>query len=605
MNKFQQQSKLRPNAKIFIVFAAVVFIVLSASGLLNQLKANPLIFSYAPPITLPKFEQGMIGKQVTFFQEQDVKLSLEEAKERFQGQQIRTSSSDSVSLGIGVRPAWLKFSLVNNDLNDLSYRLAIETPWLDHIDTYLVHNGRLVRHVVGGDALPFEQRPMPYRFYAFEHEYPVGITDVYIRVESVGPMAIPIRFSTSEQAIASDLAAGYQYGVLYGIMLALALYNLVLFVFIRQKEYGLYALYLIGFVLNSLSYTGQIHAVFTPHYGPYFQDWVDIFLMITYSVAGLHFARLLLNTQSYAPRLDKLIIRVTQIIPAGMIVGLIFDQLVFSMLLAFVLNCGFVTLFIAMGIYAHKAGKAFAITFLISSVTAAVCITVSTLAVAGLLIPYNDYTFKAIEVGMALEAILLAVILAQQFRMAKLDKLLAESYARCDTLTRLNNRFGFNAVVNPIWQNIVREKRDAAVMIFDIDDFKSINDTYGHSAGDKALMQVAHCIESTKRSGDVSARWGGEEFIIFLPETSSEQALAQAERLRKSLVNMVIDVGDGITFRLSASFGIAGSHEAQFEDSLLTKIDIEHMINQADKALYQAKNCGKNQVQLSGVLAQI
>ena len=68
MNEFQQQSQLRPNAKIFIVFTAVVFFVLSASGLLNQLKANPLIFSYVPTITLPKFEQGMIGKQVTFFQ---------------------------------------------------------------------------------------------------------------------------------------------------------------------------------------------------------------------------------------------------------------------------------------------------------------------------------------------------------------------------------------------------------------------------------------------------------------------------------------------------------------------------------------------------------
>ncbi len=605
MNHIQQQPQPRFTAKAMIAFIAVILLVLSTSGLLNQLRANPLLFSYASPISLPKFEQGMIGKQVTYFQEQDVKLSLDEAIERFQGQQVRISSNDSVSLGIGVKPVWLKFSIINNDLSDLSYRLAIETPWLDHIDTYLVQNGRLVRHVIGGDALPFEQRPMSYRFYAFEHNYPVGITDVYIRVESIGPMAIPIRLSTSEQAIALDLAAGYQYGVLYGIMLALALYNLVLYVFIRQKEYGLYALYLIGFVLNSLSYTGQIHAVFTPHFGPYFQDWVDIFLMITYSIAGLHFARLLLNTKAYAPNLDKLTIRVTQIIPIGMVVGFLFDQLVFSILLAFMLNCGFVTLFIAMGVYAHKAGKAFAVTFLVSSVTAAVCITISTLAVAGLLVPYNDYTFKAIEVGMAFEAILLAVILAQQFRMAKLDKLLAESYARCDTLTRLNNRFGFNAVVSPIWQNIVREKREAAVMIFDIDDFKSINDTYGHSAGDKALMQVAYCVESTKRSGDVSARWGGEEFIVFLPETTKAQALVQAERLRKALMNMVIDAGDGITFQLSASFGIAGSEDGQFEEKLLAKVDIEHLINQADNALYKAKNSGKNQVQLSSELAQV
>lgn len=265
---------------------------------------------------------------------------------------------------------------------------------------------------------------------------------------------MPIRLSSKDKAIARDIKTGYEYGLLYGIMSALALYNLVLFIFIRQKEYGLYALYLFGFVINSLSYTGQLFTIITYDFGPYFQDWTDIWLMITYSVAGLHFARTLLNTKSYAPVLNTFVIRITQIIPAAMLIGTIFNQLIFTTALAFTLNSGFVILFVAMGIRALKAKTPFAIIFLFSSVIAAVCIAVSTLAVAGILVPYNDYTFKAIEIGMAFEAFVLAVILARQFQMAKMDKLTAESYARTDALTQMNNRRGFQEISLPIWQNI-------------------------------------------------------------------------------------------------------------------------------------------------------
>lgn len=553
-----------------------------------QIKANTLYLS--------EFEAAAIGKNIEYFQESTEVLTLEKAIQTFNTKDVRQGTSDSISLGIGVDPVWLKFTINNDVATPKPYRFTVETPWLDNIDSWLVQNNNVIKHIHGGDGVPFEQRPMQYRYYGFETQLPHGITQIYIRVESIGPMAIPVRLSTVEQAINRDISSGYQYGVLYGIMSALALYNLVLFAFIRQKEYGLYGLYLLGFVLNSLSYTGQIHAVFTPDYGPYFQDWVDIFLMITYSVAGLHFARHLLGTKAYAPKLDKFVVQTTVIIPTGMIIGFIFDQLVFSITLAFILNCGFVTLFIGMGIKALQANKAFAVIFLFSSVVAALCITISSLAVAGFLIPYNDYTFKLIEVGMALEAILLAVILARQFRTAKIDKIIAETHARCDSLTQLNNRHGFKEITSPIWQSIIREKRDVSLVILDIDFFKDVNDNYGHSAGDEALKAVADCISRIGRKGDIAARWGGEEFLILLPETSQEHAKIQAERLRSAIERIVIETDHGETFKLTTSVGVAGSESAYYEEKLLTDIGLEYLINQADKALYLAKNSGKNQV---------
>ncbi|WP_372627467.1 diguanylate cyclase [Arsukibacterium sp.] len=567
---------------LFLVSTAIVLLLFSHTANANTIDTS-------------EFKDGAPGKYIVYFQEDNAKLSLTQAQQVFLSNQVKQASSNSISLGIGTAPAWLKFSVKHADSSAALYRLSVETPWLDHIDTWLVHDGALIKHVNGGDAIPFQQRPMQYRFYAFEHAFEQGITDVYIRVESLGPMAIPVRLSTSEKAIKRDIAAGYQYGVLWGIMSALALYNLVLFIFIRQKEYGLYGLYLIGFVLNSLSYTGHIHTVIPIDAGPYFQDWLDITLMLTYSVAGLHFARYLLNTRAYAPSLDNAVKWITIIIPTGMLLGFATAQLVFSTILAFILNCGFVTLFIAMGLSALKAQKPFAVIFLFSSVTAALCITVSTLAVAGFLVPYNDYTFKAIEVGMAFEAILLAVILARQFRMAKLDKMIAESYARTDVLTRLNNRRGFSQVTEPIWNNIVREKREASIVLMDIDSFKTINDTFGHAYGDEVLTEVAKCIKATAREGDVSARWGGEEFIIFLPETSQSKAIIQAERVRKAFENIRINTQTD-TITLTASFGVAGSENGIVGTKPIGDVAQEQLINFADMALYTAKHSGKNQV---------
>lgn len=549
-------------------------------------------------IELGRFEQGPIGKQLVYIQEQDKKLTLAQAIEKFDRLQGKSIANDSLSLGIGVQPVWLK-ATVFNERSEQTFRLAIETPWLDYIDTYLVESGEVAKHIQGGDGYAYKDRPMPYRYYAFETQFSPGQTDIYIRIESVGPMAIPVHLMEVNDARARDILFSYEYGFLYGIIIALVLYNLVLYILIRKPEYGLYSLYLFGFVVNSLSYTGQLHTVFTPDYGPYFQDWMDIFLMVTYSVFGLHFARILLATKEYAPRLESFTFWVATIIPAGMLFGALINNLQLSMLLAFILNTNFVFLFIALGYQALKAKVDSAIIFVISSVTAATCICISTAAVFGLL-PLNNFTFKLIEIGMAFEAVLLAVLLAQRFRVAQNEKIIAENWARTDELTGLNNRRGFSEVADKIWASIIRQQRDVSLLILDIDKFKSINDTYGHHGGDIVLAEIANRIEKTARKSDVVARWGGEEFIVLLPETPCSSAYKQAERIRQIIANQPFDI-NGRRVDVTASIGIIGSTNHIVGNQSLQELDLEHLINKADEAMYTAKSSGRNQVILTQI----
>lgn len=163
----------------------------------------------------------------------------------------------------------------------------------------------------------------------------------------------------------------------------------------------------------------------------------------------------------------------------------------------------------------------------------------------------------------------------------------AERLAREDHLTGLNNRRAFYEIASPVWSTALRSNRDVAVILLDIDHFKMLNDTYGHAFGDAALKLVGSVLLQSAGEGDVIARWGGEEFIMFLPETDIKAATALAERLRVHFSEMRFEHAKGAV-SITASFGVA-----QRAGSCLT---IEELTSCADKCLYQAKFEGRNRV---------
>ena len=125
-----------------------------------------------------------------------------------------------------------------------------------------------------------------------------------------------------------------------------------------------------------------------------------------------------------------------------------------------------------------------------------------------------------------------------------------------------------------------------ALIIFDLDHFKRINDTFGHQAGDEVLRQVSKAAQEVLRDSDLLGRYGGEEFILFLPRSSAQEALQVAERLRLRIAALRLpELGEG--WPLSASFGVAEG-QASLETCLLA----------ADQALYEAKHDGRNCVRV-------
>lgn len=153
-----------------------------------------------------------------------------------------------------------------------------------------------------------------------------------------------------------------------------------------------------------------------------------------------------------------------------------------------------------------------------------------------------------------------------------------------DCLTQIANRRNLEKLIKGEI-NKGKEGRFSLVL-FDVDNFKRINDTYGHGMGDEVLKGLAHLAKTTIREGDVVGRWGGEEFIIWLPKTKSEEALLIAERLRFNIQEHTFDERFGVT----CSFGVSEFH---------TDMDFDALLHRVDDVLYRAKNEGKNRVILA------
>jgi diguanylate cyclase (GGDEF)-like protein len=163
-----------------------------------------------------------------------------------------------------------------------------------------------------------------------------------------------------------------------------------------------------------------------------------------------------------------------------------------------------------------------------------------------------------------------------------------ENVAATDSLTGLLNRHAFELMLEQAVHETHRTKTPLSMILLDIDHFKQINDNHGHLAGDRVILRIARMLESSLRSGDVLCRWGGEEFLILLKQTSLDAAQGVAEKLRKAMAAEQLQLGSK-TLGVTGSFGVTSFVEAE---------TLVHFFARADRALYLAKSSGRNRVEV-------
>ncbi|ADE11793.1 diguanylate cyclase [Sideroxydans lithotrophicus] len=519
-----------------------------------------------------------------YFIEGGAPLSLTEAMERQRAGGFKQELKGAPNFGIGSKPVWLHLAFDNDTHAEAERYFVGGVTWLDRMDVYLVRADGSQSAVHTGDELPDAPGLTPAMGYALLLQFSAGRNDLYLRVASTDPMAIPVELMTRQQFEQRHLQLGYFYGFFFGFLAALSAYNFLLVVGTRERSYLYYSLALSSILFCNFAYTGHGVAWLWPEH-PGFQKFVILVSMVVYNVLGLMFAARFLALKKHSPRTLRGIRWIGTLAVVIMALALMVDSQFVAAMVAFVCTTAFTIGMFLLGILSVLRNQTSGRYFLFATFFGMLGVGVTALAVWGK-IPFRPYTFHAAEFGLVIEATLLALGLSNWMRENRDALYEAEQVARLDALTHLNNRRAFMELALPYASTAGRHERPMSLVMMDIDHFKSINDQYGHQTGDLVLTAVADLLKNFSRTSDIVARWGGEEFILLLPETGLKQAINHAERLRQAIAEFRIPVGE-TSISLTASFGIA-AHVAN--------LSFDKMIEQADVQLYEAKRSGRNKV---------
>jgi len=217
--------------------------------------------------------------------------------------------------------------------------------------------------------------------------------------------------------------------------------------------------------------------------------------------------------------------------------------------------------------------------------------------VTGLEAGADDYVpkpFDEIELNARIYACLRTKALQDELRQKnrQLEELLekVELLAITDPLTELYNRRRFETALENEFKRTQRYKSPLACLMLDIDYFKKINDEYGHQVGDSVLQEIAKIIKKTFREIDIAARWGGEEFVVLLPQTQQDAAIQSASRILEKISNhRFLRIPDK---KITVSIGIASVPNSSVDTG-------EKLVNASDLAMYEAKKKGRNRIEVA------
>lgn len=537
------------------------------------------------PLSLDR-ELHALGRYADVLPEDGERLTPEQAQQAFAHAQGQPGDADVLHFGVGVGPHWIRFVLHNPSQDAIERLLVIENPWIDQLDAHLLSNGKRLQDWQLGDSLAFSSRPVPHRHFILPLTVPPGEAEILIRVETPDPMLVPAFFGLEEQFERYDRSNSYSYGLLYGFVLALALYNLVLYFQIRLRRYLAYVGFLASFLILNMVYTGHFFWWVWPPQAAWWQ-WGHPLAIGLYASAWAVFATTFLQLRRYMPELYRGVLWFIGMFWFCLLAMFVLNEQAWAVIASILFALLVTVLILPVAAMSWRLGTPEAVYLILASIASAIGTGITAATVINWL-SFDPIGFRAIELGITIDAVLLSFGLAQQFRRTERRLMVAQQVARVDPLTGLYNRRAFEEVVAPLLARAERYRRPVSLILMDLDHFKSINDRFGHHVGDAVLRAVADTTRDVVRKGDVLARWGGEEFIILLPETDREQAVHLAERVRAAVAGADPDAATLGSARVTASLGLftwAGSQQS-----------LEHLVREADEMLYRAKEEGRDRV---------
>lgn len=553
------------------------------------------LFALPPPLDLNS-SHTYIGESMLVYEDSSTKLNFNDIAK------LPLNDFSSIDNNIFTTPFststfWYSFVLKNSHTSPLSRVFVFEAAWLDYIQINIISPDGKMQQYELGNTFDYKRRSIDNHFINQKHIFEPGLSKVYIQVKTRDPFVFATSIMDEHNFLIDQVQESRYTGIIYGVLIAMLLYNLLIFVGIRESYFGYYVLFIMVFLIMNNSYNGYLFQVFQCTSGDV-QNWINSSSIFLFSLTYLLFARSFLSLKEAHEKLNS----ITVYFIYSLVIISLFSALIGGYRLHVIFSIIFVvitsTYIFSIAIYSWLEGNRSARFFILGSIGGLSGSIITALTVMGQ-ISYNSIAYQALDYGMLADAILLSIALTDRIKLtqeakniaeiektfAEAEKLIAEESAQTDVLTGLLNRRAYYETSSNEIHRARRYKTDLSLIILDIDHFKDFNDNYGHDVGDKALKHFADILMKVKREYDYTFRLGGDEFIILLPETDEAEATNLAERIKEEVKKHGLNIDNNL-LKMSTSFGVS---QLQDEDRSIQEVE-----KRADIALYDAKNLKKS-----------
>lgn len=555
------------------------------------------------PLLTPTAPQTVLAPYLEVFNDPSRSLTIAQvASPAFAGRFRSVPPEPHLKLGITPDAVWLRLRLQRPPasappyVNPDEWFIELDNSQIQYLDAFFPvspvgSNGLpAFREVHTGLSRPGRARPLAFRTFVLQipAQYQDG-SYIYLRLASANTLAMRLDLWSMRglhQRITSD---SYFFGVVYGVLLAMLLSNLVFYFSLWDRTYLYYVFYVASMLLFALATYNQLDLLLVDLPPRLDQTLVWLFVGLVFST-GVLFARTFLRSWLLTPRLDKVLLGLLG--ASGLIIiaaplGLFRFTGLFSHILALAVP-GMILITALVSLRRGLLAPRF---FLLGWSVLVVAVILFAAKGFGLAPEFLSGTVL-LPGAAALESLLLSFALAERVRVLRRQRQEARrrehryrEMSIRDELTGLYNKRYLSSSLHNEVERAGAQAEPLTMLLMDVDDFKRFNDTHGHSEGDRVLAGLAAIIQERSRDSDVACRYGGEEFVVIMPLTDQEQGLLVAERIRTGFKALAFRSQDGGEVHVSLSIGLAQWRPGEDPNSLL---------HRADRALYRAKRAGKD-----------
>jgi two-component system, sensor histidine kinase LadS len=512
-------------------------------------------------------------------------------------------SGDIRNLGHVSKPIWLRFT-VRQASNDYSQHvLRMSYIYIDRLELYRPNGKGGFEVSIAGDTHPVASREMPDRLMLLPLKQMPGTTNTYyLLYQDRTTASLTTKLWDSEALRREQTMEFLLLGAFYGGLLVLLLYCLSLYVASRVSTYRAYAIYIVALIFFMGMQNGLVQ-FYLLNNSPSVIDLINDVSIGFLSFAVLGFVRKFLMVREYSPTLDLWISRLQWLacIAFALTVFLLSFHIIKNAFLVWLIygaiaSCvGFCTSAYFALVKKTRPGRFLFIAFILPF-TGSMFLVLRGMGV----MPVSVLSEHGMQIGSLFEMVILAIGMADQVTHLRREKDAAQTASLTDGLTGLGNRANLMREMPLLMQQAQFEKKKIALLLIDLDGFKTINDQYGHAAGDQLLQQLAARVKAAVRTHDLVIRMGGDEFVIALGsvnQASDVSSIADKIRILFSSPVQLLETNNSVS--VSSSIGVAfWPPDNQINITPLTSIqhEIDRTLKAADRAMYTAKLAGKNRV---------